>query len=83
MAFPSTAKFPAGSPTTTPLRFEAYGWHVLPSVDGQDSDAVAAAFAAARAVTDRPSLICAKTVIGWGAPNKQGTAVDARRGDGE
>jgi transketolase len=58
----------------TPLRFEAYGWHVLPRVDGQDSDAVAAAFAAARAVTDRPSLICAKTVIGWGAPNKQGTA---------
>jgi transketolase len=58
----------------TPLRFEAYGWHVIPRVDGQDSDAVAAALAAARAVTDRPSLICAKTVIGWGAPNKQGTA---------
>jgi transketolase len=58
----------------TPLRFEAYGWHVLPHVDGQDSEAVAAALAAARAVTDRPSLICAKTVIGWGAPNKQGTA---------
>ncbi len=58
----------------TPLRFEAYGWHVIPHVDGQDSDAVAAALAAARAVTDRPSLICAKTVIGWGAPNKQGTA---------
>jgi len=58
----------------TALRFEAYGWHVLPHVDGQDSEAVAAALAAARAVTDRPSLICAKTVIGWGAPNKQGTA---------
>jgi transketolase len=58
----------------TPLRFEAYGWHVVPHVDGQDSDAVAAALAAARAVTDRPSLICAKTTIGWGAPNKQGTA---------
>jgi transketolase len=58
----------------TPLRFEAYGWHVIPHVDGQDSDAVAAALAAARAVKDRPSLICAKTVIGWGAPNKQGTA---------
>jgi transketolase len=58
----------------TPLRFEAYGWHVIPHVDGQDSDAVAAALAAARAVADRPSLICAKTVIGWGAPNKQGTA---------
>ncbi len=58
----------------TAMRFEAYGWHVLPHVDGQDSDAIAAALAAARAVTDRPSLICAKTVIGWGAPNKQGTA---------
>ncbi len=58
----------------TPQRFEAYGWHVLPHVDGHDSVAIAAALAAARAVTDRPSLICAKTVIGWGAPNKQGTA---------
>jgi transketolase len=58
----------------TAERFEAYGWHVLPRVDGQDSAAVAAAFAAARAETGRPSLICAKTTIGWGAPNKQGTA---------
>src|SRR6202050_1889380 len=58
----------------TALRFEAYGWHVVPRVDGQDSEAIAAALAAARAVTNRPSLICAKTVIGWGAPNKQGTA---------
>ncbi len=58
----------------TPQRFEAYGWHVLPRVDGHDSVAIAAALAAARAVTDRPSLICAKTVIGWGAPNKQGSA---------
>lgn len=58
----------------TPLRFEAYGWHVLRNVDGQNSDAVAAALAAARAETTRPSLICAKTVIGWGAPNKQGSA---------
>ena len=58
----------------TAKRFEAYGWHVLPHVDGQNSDAVAAALAAARAETDRPSLICAKTVIGWGAPNKQGSA---------
>ncbi len=55
-------------------RFEAYGWHVLAHVDGHDSSAVAGALAAARAVTDRPSLICAKTIIGWGAPNKQGTA---------
>ncbi len=58
----------------TAERFEAYGWHVLPHVDGQDGEAVAGALAAARAVTDQPSLICAKTTIGWGAPNKQGTA---------
>ena len=59
----------------TAERFEAYGWHVLNHVDGQSSSAIAAALAAARAETGRPSLICAKTVIGWGAPNKQGTAV--------
>jgi transketolase len=58
----------------TALRFEAYGWHVQADVDGHDSDAIAAALAAARAETGRPSLICAKTVIGWGAPNKQGSA---------
>jgi transketolase len=56
----------------TAHRFEAYGWHVVPHVDGNDSAAVAAALAAARAVTDKPSLICARTIIGWGAP-KQGT----------
>ena len=58
----------------TAKRFEAYGWHVLANVDGQNSDAIAAALGKARAETSRPSLICAKTVIGWGAPNKQGTA---------
>jgi transketolase len=58
----------------TAERFEAYGWHVQRNVDGQNGDAVAAALAAARAETGRPSLICAKTTIGWGAPNKQGTA---------
>jgi transketolase len=58
----------------TPRRFESYGWHVLPHIDGHDSDAVEAALTAARAVTDRPSLICCQTIIGWGAPNKQGTA---------
>jgi transketolase len=57
----------------TPKRFEAYGWHVIPHVDGQDGEAVAAAIQAARAQTARPSLICCKTVIGWGAPNRQGT----------
>jgi transketolase len=58
----------------TPKRFEAYGWHVVPNVDGHDSDAIRAAVEAARAATDRPSLICCKTVIGYGAPNVQGTA---------
>ncbi|HEY2465197.1 MAG TPA: transketolase [Steroidobacteraceae bacterium] len=56
----------------TAHRFEAYGWHVIPHIDGQSSEAVAAALAAARAVTDKPSLICAKTIIGFGAP-KEGT----------
>ena len=57
----------------TPKRFAAYGWHVIPNVDGHDPEAVAAAIREARAETQRPSLICCKTVIGWGAPNKQGT----------
>jgi len=57
----------------TPRRFEAYGWHVLPRVDGLDAGAVTAAFSAARAETGRPSLICCKTIIGFGAPHKQGT----------
>ncbi len=57
----------------TPKRFEAYGWHVLPKVDGHDVAAVDAAIKAAHAVTDRPSLICCKTVIGKGAPTKAGT----------
>ncbi|MBI3571286.1 MAG: transketolase [Gammaproteobacteria bacterium] len=56
----------------TPKRFEAYGWHVLPDVDGHDPQAVKQAIEAARKVTDKPSIICCKTVIGWGAPNKQG-----------
>jgi transketolase len=58
----------------TAHRFESYGWHVIPHVDGLSGDAVAAALAAARAVTDKPSFICAKTIIGFGAP-KQGTQV--------
>ncbi|HSN71112.1 MAG TPA: transketolase, partial [Steroidobacteraceae bacterium] len=57
----------------TPRRFEAYGWHVVPDVDGHDPDAIERAIAAAKAETQRPSLICCKTVIGFGAPNKQGT----------
>ncbi|MEI8163988.1 MAG: transketolase [Betaproteobacteria bacterium] len=57
----------------TPKRFEAYGWHVVANVDGHDAAALNAAIEAARAVTDKPTLICCKTVIGLGAPNKQGT----------
>ncbi|MCH8536897.1 MAG: transketolase [Alkalimonas sp.] len=56
----------------TPARFKAYGWHVIESVDGHDSAAVKAAIEAARA-TDQPTLICCKTVIGYGAPNKGGS----------
>jgi transketolase len=58
----------------TPKRFEAYNWHVIADVDGHDSAAVAKAFAAAQAVTDKPSIICCKTIIGWGSPNLAGTA---------
>jgi transketolase len=57
----------------TPKRFEAYGWHVIADVDGHDAEAVAAALRAARAETQRPSLLCCRTIIGWGAPHKQGT----------
>jgi len=57
----------------TPARFGAYGWHVLPNVDGLDAAAVEQALRAARAETARPSLICCKTIIGFGAPDKQGT----------
>jgi transketolase len=57
----------------TPRRFEAYGWHVVPNVDGHDSEAIDRAIVAAKAATDRPSIICCKTVIGKGAPTKAGT----------
>ncbi|MBS0568019.1 MAG: transketolase [Proteobacteria bacterium] len=57
----------------THKRFEAYGWQVIGPIDGHDPAAVAAALEQARKDTDRPSLIMAKTIIGWGAPNKQGT----------
>jgi transketolase len=57
----------------TPMRFSAYGWQVIPGVDGHDGAAVKAAIEAARAESDKPTLICCKTVIGFGAPSKQGT----------
>ncbi|MCB1569898.1 MAG: transketolase, partial [Xanthomonadales bacterium] len=56
----------------TPARFEAYGWNVIRGVDGHDPAAVRQALQAALAEAKRPTLICAKTVIGFGAPNKQG-----------
>ena len=58
----------------TPKRFEAYGWHVVPRVDGHDAAAIEAALKSAQAVGDRPSLICCKTVIGKGSPKRAGTA---------
>jgi transketolase len=57
----------------TPKRFEAYGWHVVPNVDGHDADAVKAAIEAARAETGKPSMICCKTTIGYGSPNLAGS----------
>jgi len=56
----------------TPKRFEAYGWQVIPAVDGHDSAAIAEAIEAGRADSSRPTLICCKTIIGKGSPNKQG-----------
>lgn len=58
----------------TPMRFEAYGWHVIPGVDGHDSEAIRQAILNAQAVTDKPTIICCKTTIGWGSPNMAGTA---------
>ena len=56
----------------TPKRFEAYGWHVIPKVDGHDPEAIKAAIEVARAMDGKPSLICCQTIIGFGSPNKQG-----------
>ena len=57
----------------TPRRFEAYGWQVIPNVNGHDPEAIHAAIEKARAETSRPTLICCKTRIGLGSPNKAGT----------
>ncbi|MCG8313515.1 MAG: transketolase [Pseudomonadales bacterium] len=56
----------------TPKRFESYGWHVIPNVDGHDSEQIRAAIEMAKTNDDRPTLICCKTIIGFGSPNKQG-----------
>ncbi|GLR08272.1 transketolase [Mixta theicola] len=57
----------------TAARFEAYGWHVVRGVDGHDADAIKKAIEEAKAVSDKPSLLMCKTVIGFGSPNKAGT----------
>ncbi len=57
----------------TPARFEAYGWQVIRGVDGHDPVEIQQSIDTAKAETDRPTLICARTVIGFGSPNKQGT----------
>ncbi|MDE2249271.1 MAG: transketolase, partial [Xanthomonadaceae bacterium] len=56
----------------TPARFEAYGWNVIRGVDGHDAEAIKQAMATATAQHDKPTLICARTIIGFGAPHKQG-----------
>ncbi|MFD2164640.1 transketolase [Thalassotalea euphylliae] len=56
-----------------PARFESYGWHVISGVDGHDSVAVANAIEEAKSVTDKPTMICCKTIIGFGSPNKSGS----------
>ena len=63
---------PAWFTDDTPGRFSAYGWHVIAEVDGHDAAAVKAAIEEARSVTDKPSLICCQTTIGFGSPNKAG-----------
>ncbi|MGE5946285.1 MAG: transketolase family protein, partial [Betaproteobacteria bacterium] len=57
----------------TPKRFESYGWQVIPGVDGHDPAAIEKALLAARAETGKPTLICCRTTIGMGSPNKQGS----------
>ncbi len=56
----------------TPARFEAYGWKVIPDVDGHDAESIKAAIEQARGETDKPTLICCKTIIGFGSPSKEG-----------
>ncbi len=57
----------------TPQRFLAYGWHVIENVDGHNPDAISAAIKSAREITDKPTLICCKTIIAYGAPHAAGT----------
>ena len=63
----------------TPKRFEAYGWHVIAGVDGHDSAAIRAAIEAAKAVTDKPTMICCKTIIGFGSPTNLAATIATAR----
>ncbi len=56
-----------------PARFASYGWHVIADVDGHNPEAIAAAIEEAKSVTDKPTMICCKTIIGFGSPNKSGS----------
>lgn len=67
-----SAHAPAWFTDDTPARFRAYGWHVIPKVNGHDADAIKAAITEAQAISSQPTLICCQTIIGFGAPNKQG-----------
>lgn len=58
----------------TPERFKSYGWHVIPGIDGHNSSAIREAILEAHSVTDKPTLICCKTILGWGSPNAAGKA---------
>jgi transketolase len=68
-----SATTPIAFTEDVPARYRAYGWHVLTLEDGNDLDAIEHAIRAAKNVIDRPSLLCVQTVIGYGAPDKQGT----------
>jgi transketolase len=57
----------------TPMRFESYGWHVIADVDGHDPESIQEAIKLAKAMTDKPTMICCKTTIGFGSPNKGGS----------
>ena len=61
------------------MRFEAYGWHVIRDIDGHDAASIKRAVEEARAVTDKPSLLMCKTIIGFGSPNKAGTTTPTVR----
>ncbi|VDZ72289.1 transketolase II [Atlantibacter hermannii] len=78
----STAKPKAGLAMIPRSALKAYHWHVIPDIDGHNPDAVKKAIEEAKAVTDKPSLIMCRTIIGFGSPNKAGKGRVSRRGTG-